>query len=525
MTTPESTYAKPFLTVPEQIRRLRERGVDCGTDAYATDVLERYGYYRLSGYWHLYRNRPEPPAPRFDEEGREIRLDTFVPGVSLSHVVALYEFDHELRTRLSDALSMIEAAFRFFIGHRLGRVDKFAHREPEVLGAVREAKQRPLVRALGAITRRPPPPRIVPTTAYREWLEEYDRHEKRARGDFVLHFRQKYGPHLPIWVATEVMSFGVLSNLYGLMRQIDQDILAARFQVHAADGRGDRGALANWLNSLRNVRNICAHYGRLWNRAFDVLVDAPGQARRNEEDLLAPLGDDGTNNRLYGVLLVMRYLMLSIDPDDTNVVDLADYIDERSRALGFGMGQLGFPDEWRSSLIWDRAFALDRSPMLAASLLDRAESLTAPDTRESLTAAEPKPKAEPRTPAQLVAAKRGAQKSLLRSYLKHRVVIEIGLGGTKFYPAFQFRDGKIIDSLADINQELASSCGDADRTDTARALLDWWQMPHPGLPRGAEGTDRSPLDLLNDVPEGDFIAVVRETGALSSFVVPDSGFS
>lgn len=524
MTTLDSTYAKPFLTVPEQIRRLRERGMDCGDDAYAADVLERYGYYRLSGYWHLYRNRPARPAPRFDDDGREIRLDTFVPGTSLSHVVALYEFDHELRTRLGDALSMIEAAFRFFIGHRLGRVDKFAHRDPEVLGAVRGAKQRPLARALGAITRRTPPPRIVPITAYREWLEEYDRHEKRARGDFVLHFREKYGPHLPIWVATEVMSFGVLSNLYGLMRQSDQEILAARFQVHAADGRGDRGALANWLNSLRNVRNICAHYGRVWNRAFDVLIDAPGRARRSEEDLLAPLADDGTNNRLYGVLLVMRHLMLSIDPGNTNAVDLADYIDERSRALGFGMGQLGFPDDWRSSLIWDRSFALDRSPMLAASLLDRAESLTAPNAREALTAAEPKPKAELRTPAQLAAAKRGAQKSLLRYYLKQRVVIEIGLGGTKFYPAFQFRDGKIVDAIADINQELASSCGDAERTGVAKALLDWWQTPHTELPRDAEGADRSPLDLLNEVPEGDFVAVVREAGALSSFVAPGPGF-
>ena len=525
MTNLNSTYAKPFLTVPEQIRRLRERGMDCGDEVYAADVLERYGYYRLSGYWHLYRNRPVPPASRFDEEGREIRLDTFVSETSLSHIVALYEFDHELRARLSGVLSMIEAAFRFFIGHRIGRVDKFAHRKPEVLGAMREAKQSLLVRAFGAIARRSPLPGIVPTTAYREWLEEYDRHEKRARGDFVLHFRQKYGPHLPIWVATEVMSFGVLSNLYGLMRQSDQEILAARFQVHAADGRGDRGALANWLNSLRNVRNICAHYGRVWNRSFDVLIDTPGRARRNQEDVLAPLADDGKNNRLYGVLLVMRHLMLSIDPDDTNVVDLADYIDERSRALGFGMGQLGFPEDWRKNLVWDRAFVLDRSPMLAAGLLDRAESLTAPSAREALTAAEPKPKAEPRTSAQLIAAKRGAQKSLLRTYLKHQVVIEIGLGGTKFYPNFQFRDGKIVDALADINQELASSCGDAEPTGVARALLDWWQTPHLGLPRGAEGVGRSPLDLLNDLPEGDFIAVVREADALSSFVAPEPGSS
>ena len=381
MTTPNSTYAKPFLTVSEQIRRLRERGMDCGDDAYAADVLERYGYYRLSGYWHLYRERPVPPALRFDDDGREIRLDTFVSGTSLEHVVSLYEFDHELRMRLSDILSTIETAFRFFIGHRLGRVDAFAHRHPLALGATRQEDPGALARVWSKLTGRIASPRVVPTTAYREWLKEFDRHEKRARGDFVVHFRQQYGPHLPIWVATEVMSFGVLSSLYDLMLQSDQEILAARFQVHAADGRGDRGALGNWLNDLRNVRNICAHYGRTWNRAFDVTIAAPGKAQRNADDPLAPLADDGTNNRLYGVLLVMRHLLLSIAPERADVVELADFIGEQSLTIGFGMEQLGFPEGWRSSPIWDRAFALDRSPMVAASLLDRVACLTVGDAR------------------------------------------------------------------------------------------------------------------------------------------------
>lgn len=521
MTSPDSTYAKPFLTVPEQIRRLRSRGIDCGDDAYAADVLERYGYYRLSGYWHLYRERPAPPEPQFDEDGREVRLDTFVPGANLAHVVALYEFDHGVRVRLGDVLSGIETAFRFYVGHRLGRVDKFAHRKPEILGAMREVEQHLVVRAWGALSRRPQSPRAAPTKAYREWLEEYDRHERRARGDFVAHFRQKYGPHLPIWVATEVMSFGVLSNLYGLMRQSDQEILAARFQVRAADGRGDRGALGNWLNSLRNVRNICAHYGRVWNRAFDVLLDAPGQARKNDDDLLARLTDDGTKNRLYGVLLVMRYLMLSIEPENIDVVDLVDFIERRSHALGFGMAQLGFPDDWKENPIWGRTFVLDRSPMLAASLLDRTDCLSAPKAREALTTAEPSRVDGSRTPAQLTAAKRAAQKSLLRTYLKYRVVIEVELGETKFYPAFQFRDGKIIDALAEVNKELVARCEDADPAKVARALLDWWQTPHPGLPGAAGGKDRSPLDLLWDVSEYEFEAAVREAGALSSFVVPE----
>ena len=162
--------------------------------------------------------------------------------------------------------------------------------------------------------------------------------------------------------------------------------------------------------------------------------------------------------------------------------------------------------------------------MVAASLLNRVESLTVGAARAALTAAEPKTKAEPRTPGQLAAAKRGAQKSLLCSYLKHDVVIEVVIGGTKFYPAFQFRDGKIIDALAEINQALARSCKDLGSTDIAKALLDWWQTPHPDLPQDTDGSDRSPLDMLSSVTEEEFAAAIKEADAMRSFVLPyDSG--
>nr|WP_218681193.1 Abi family protein [Rhodococcus qingshengii] len=502
---PDSNYAKPFLTVPEQIRRLRGRGMDCGTDAYASRILEHYGYYRLSGYWHLYRARPASSEDRFDEDGREVRLDSFVGGTSLAHVVALYDFDHELRSRLSSVLSTIEISLRFFIGHRLGRTDSFAHRNPEVLGAMRPA-------ALGDS--------VEPTTAYCEWLEEYDRHEKRARDGFVLHFREKYGPHLPIWVATEVMSFGGLSNLYTLMRQADQEILAARFQLYARDGRGDRGALANWLNSLRNLRNICAHYGRVWNRTFDVLIDAPGLTRDDPEHHLYPLAEEGINNKLYGVLLVLRHLLSSIAPGRSDVDDIVAFIAAESQRTGFAMHQLGFPDNWKADPVWERGFVLDIAPMLAAGLLDRCEFLSAPQARAALSAAEAKPSETPRTPEQLTGAKKAAQKALLRTYQQYKVVIEVELGRTKYYPAFQFRDGKIIDALAEINQALANRCVDVDFARVAVAQLDWWQTPHPDLTQGAHETDQSPLDLLYSIPESEFAEIIASSDALRHFVVP-----
>jgi hypothetical protein len=80
-----------------------------------------------------------------------------------------------------------------------------------------------------------------------------------------------------------------------------------------------------------------------------------------------------------------------------------------------------------------------------------------------------------------------AQRGLLRTYLKYEVVIEIELGRTKYYPAFPFRGGKIIDALAEINKAHATFCGDAHPTLVATALLDWWQTPHPGLPKTRKG--------------------------------------
>ncbi|WP_083912668.1 Abi family protein [Corynebacterium lubricantis] len=258
MMTADSVYGKPHFTLPQQVSQLVERGMDCGNASVAYRELERYGYYRLSGYWYPFREVPRPPAPSEDDLGREIRLETFVEGTSLSKIVEIYKFDDELRTRLGSVLSAVEVAFRFFVSHRMGKVDPFIHRKPDLFEMVTQDENGE--------------PRILPT--YEEWIEEYDRLEKRAKSSFVQHFREKYGPHLPLWVATEVMSFGALSRFFDLMPQEDKRVIADRLQVSRQnkEGRlvGETEVLSNWLNSFRHARNLCRHYSRIWNRVFDL---------------------------------------------------------------------------------------------------------------------------------------------------------------------------------------------------------------------------------------------------------------
>src|SRR5699024_11397305 len=100
------------------------------------------------------------------------------------------------------------------------------------------------------------------------------------------------------------------------------------------------------------------------------------------------------------------------------------------------------------------------------------------DARASVSGAAVRDAGYDRTPAQGARALKAAQRSLLRAYRKYPVVIEVELGKTRHYPAFQFRDGKIIDALAEINRMFATTYADTDPTLLASALLDWWQTSH-----------------------------------------------
>ncbi|WIM72120.1 Abi family protein [Corynebacterium suedekumii] len=107
------SYAKPYLTVPEQLDLLRVRGCDIGDQASAEELLTRVGYYRLSGYWYPFRQSSQV-------NGETVVLDNFISGTTLSAISELYEFDRRLRLLVLDAIERVEVAMRFQVGHTLG---------------------------------------------------------------------------------------------------------------------------------------------------------------------------------------------------------------------------------------------------------------------------------------------------------------------------------------------------------------------------------------------------------------------
>ena len=121
--------------------------------------------------------------------------------------------------------------------------------------------------------------------------------------NFMKHFKNTYQdfPTVPIWMITEVMSFGTLSMAYhGLINNSragveDKKIIADHFGLHYRK-------LGDWLHILTVIRNIYAHHGRLWNRQLSIRT-----SRAREPNWLPPITP--RDDRLFYVLLMLRHLL------------------------------------------------------------------------------------------------------------------------------------------------------------------------------------------------------------------------
>jgi abortive infection bacteriophage resistance protein len=164
---------------------------------------------------------------------------------------------------------------------------------------------------------------------HKKFLEELER-EKRSnkRELFVEHHINNYNGVLPIWVATEIMTFGMLSRLYSNLTTEDKSKIANHFI-----GVNHR-IVTSWLRSLSVLRNICAHYGRLYNRKFNL-------APAIHEDLSNYKIE---NNKLFANIVAIKYLLPYEDELDRLIDDLNKAIKKWARDIDLRL--IGFPDNW-----------------------------------------------------------------------------------------------------------------------------------------------------------------------------------
>ena len=215
MPTPEVT--KPFKSYSEQIALLKERNLIINDERYAENVLRKLNYYRFSAYSLTLREN-----------------DVFYEGVTFEDIVALYEFDKELRGIVFRYGATAETVARAYIAYY--HAQKYG--------------------PLGYLNNQ----NFENEQFHAEFLSTLFGALKRSKEIFIQHHREDKNGIYPVWVVSEEMTFGVLSRFYKNMLQPDREDIARQFYGRRHD------YIENYLQCASVARNIAAHGGRFYNR-------------------------------------------------------------------------------------------------------------------------------------------------------------------------------------------------------------------------------------------------------------------
>ena len=295
-------FTKPATSIDDQIALLRRRGMVIEDEASARHYLKHISYYRLRAYWLPF----EVPAGDGDHAFRE--------GTKFEDVLSLYVFDRQLRLLVMDAVERVEVALRGQWAYHMA----MTHGPHGYLEQHLYTRTDRHAKAVARLT------------------EEF----RISKDAFAQHYRRKYKtpPLPPVWMAAEMFSFGQLSKwIYNLQRRSDRQAIAKPFGL-------DEKALSSFAHHMTNVRNICAHHGRLWNKRFTVTMAEPMSPAK------LPVAMRGANGRqLHNTLVMLDYLLSIIAPDTEWRARLVALIDGCPLAEPSSMG---FPEGWQERAAW-----------------------------------------------------------------------------------------------------------------------------------------------------------------------------
>lgn len=251
-------------TLDQQIKLLQSRGMIIKDIEKAKEVLFDVGYYRLGFYWFPF----ETSYP-----SKIHRNHLFKSNTSFDDAVKLYYFDFNLRNVLLKALSRIEIAFRTKLIYLVSNDNKFS---PAwfVDSTVVDPRQS----------------KYFSNGAYEALKSKYS----------VIkwhHLRHPDDEYAPAWKTIEFMTLGEVFHLFKSLKNSRTRLLIAKeFGIRTIV------TLENYLEVIKNMRNVCAHGNVLYDfRPEKSIRKGPAMMKGIEK-----------NQNLNGAIHVIIYMLQQI---------------------------------------------------------------------------------------------------------------------------------------------------------------------------------------------------------------------
>lgn len=295
-------YSKPAVSFADQVAKLKARGLVVKDDSLAASYLNNISYYRLRAYTYPFQDNTDPNHP-------------FTSKISFEDIIDLYVFDRKFRMMVFDVLEKIEISLRTQIIYHWA-INHGSHWQ------INPALFRDPVR-------------------FANNLNSLQVEINRSVETFIDHYKTTYTqPTEPAcWMSLEVSSFGLLSLMFQNLKKGKE-----KWAVTNYFGLNDISILENWMHCFSNIRNICAHHGRLWNRRLTAHIKLPTHPKNpflSNKSVLA--------YKVYPALCCMQYILNIINPESTFKLKLNELMQKCPLAQE---KEMGFPKNWRNEKLW-----------------------------------------------------------------------------------------------------------------------------------------------------------------------------
>lgn len=211
---------KEYKNNKELIEYLISKNVTVNNIEQALENIEQYSYYSIvNSYKFVFK----------DEE------NNYKPNVTFEEIFALYEFDKNIKAIFLKYTLEIEVIIKSLMANIIAEqygVENYLKLENFDEQANEEFKNN-LIECVN-----------------KEIEDNYKKHSA------IKHYKDTYG-FIPPFVLTKILTFGVISRYYGLLKQADRQAISKRFKL------SDK-LLKQILINLTMVRNISAHSDRLF---------------------------------------------------------------------------------------------------------------------------------------------------------------------------------------------------------------------------------------------------------------------
>lgn len=301
---------KQFKNLDEQIEILKHRGMIINDEEYAKVVLLRENYFFLNGYRHLFMKRRED--------------NDYLDGTTFEELYSLFLFDRSIRNVFFKYLLVIENNLKSITSYQLSK--KYGYRERDYLNAKN-------------FTHHPDKQRQL-----NDLLKKMKR-QIRVNGSqhtATLHYVSNYG-YIPLWILVKVLSFGIVSEMYSVLKAEDQRDIARTYGIEADD-------FQTYLPILANYRNLCAHEDILFENKTQKAIDDTIYHR-----LLDIPKEEGEyiygKHDLFTLVIIMKQ-MLQTEEFKNMTMELENII----QTLNYNLhtikiervfNRMGFPTNWK----------------------------------------------------------------------------------------------------------------------------------------------------------------------------------